>query len=222
MIRTEAEALELAAAAGWDSVAVPEVAWHGVWEDIEVLVTAPMPTNVRRLKPSELPPVAPLLDVAQLDGPVVRTVVRDSSYWADALATAGIERTSGRDALSRHLDAVATEHADVELSFGRWHGDWVEWNLARAGRQLIAWDWAYSAPGVPVGLDLLQFFHLRHRFLRGVEPEAALTLAADEARPGLAELGIPDDEVTAVISLHRAEVLLREERALQARSEVRQ
>ena len=174
MIRTEADALERAARAGWDSVSVPEVVWHGEWEDLSLLVTAPMPRTVRRLRPSELPPISPLLDVALLDGPTQRHRVDMSTYWADARATAAHAIDAGRTELADRLDAVAREHEAVELTFGRWHGDWVEWNLARADGRLFAWDWAYSAPDVPFGFDLLQFFHLRHRVLREAPPAVAL------------------------------------------------
>ncbi len=98
----------------------------------------------------------------------------------------------------------------------------MEWNLARAGRDLWVWDWAYSAPGVPLGFDLLQFFHLRHRVLREEAPETALAHAATDAEPGLGRLGIPADERRVVVALHHAEVLLREERARQARAAVGQ
>jgi hypothetical protein len=220
MVRAEADGLELAGRARWDGMRVPEVRWRGRWQDLELLVTAPMPRRVRRLRLSELPPVEPLLDVALLDGPLRRHTVTASQYWSDALATAVDERAAGRDELTRHLDAVARDFGDAELTFGRWHGDWVEWNLARAGADLWVWDWAYSAPGVPLGFDLLQFFHLRHRVLREEPGEVALQRAAEEAEPGLGRLGIPADERRAVIALHRAEVLLREERARQARAAV--
>ena len=204
-----------------EEVAVPEVRWCGDWEGLWLLVTAPMPANARRLRASELPPVAPLRDVVALDGPPVRRRVLDAPYWDAAVATARIGSDAGRPELAAELDRVAGEHGDAETTFGRWHGDWVEWNLARAGDRLYAWDWAYSEPDVPFGFDLLQFFHLRHRVLREEAPDVALAHAAADARPGLRELGIPDDEVDAVVALHRIEVLLREERARQARTGVR-
>ncbi len=218
MIHAEADALELAGRAGWDRVRVPEVAWRGSWEGLELLVTAPMPSAARRLRSAELPPIEPLLDVAGLDGPVTRHKVTASTYWAEAVATAEIAIRSGRSQLLDHLEAVERDHGDAELTFGRWHGDWVEWNLAVAGGDLWAWDWAYSAADVPFGLDLLQFFHLRHLVLREEAADVALTYAAADAQPGLARLGIPVDERRAVVALHHTEVLLREERARQARS----
>lgn len=218
MIRTEADALTRAGAAGWTSVHVPAVRWCGEWEGLWLLVTAPMPPTVRRLRDAELPPVPPLHDVATLDGPLSREVVTESQYWWDACATAALATAAGRDVLPQHLDALAATHGQVDLAFGRWHGDWVEWNLAEAGGRLYAWDWAYSASGVPFGFDLLQFFHLRHRVLRDEPGDVALAHAAEDARPGLRELGIPESEITAVVALHHAEVLLREERALQART----
>jgi hypothetical protein len=217
MIHSEADSLELAGRARWSTVFVPEVRWRGSWEGLELLVTAPMPKRARRLRPSELPPVEPLLEVVTLDGAPTRGPVRESSYWADAIATSEIATREGRPRLGEHLHAVATRHGALELAFGRWHGDWVEWNLGQAHGRLYAWDWAYSAPDVPFGIDLLQFFHLRHLVLRGEEPEPALTHAAADAQPGLEQLGLSTDERSAVIALHRAEVLLREERAHQAR-----
>ena len=141
----------------------------------------------------------------------------ESGYWLDAVATAQLATRAGRPALADHLDCVARDHGDAEIAFGRWHGDWVEWNLADAEGDLWAWDWAYSAPDVPFGLDLLQFFHLRHLVLREEDPDVALTHAAADAEPGLTQLGIPLDEQRAVVALHHTEVLLREERAGQAR-----
>jgi hypothetical protein len=179
-----------------------------------------MPARARRLRPAELPPVAPLADVAVLDGPLRRRRVLDAPFWDEALATAAVGRAAGRTELDRVLEQVAADHGGAEIAFGRWHGDWVEWNLATTGRELIAWDWAYSASGVPFGFDLLQFFHLRHRVLHEEPSDVALAHAAAEAAPGLRQLGIPDDEARAVIALHHVEVLLREERALQARTRV--
>lgn len=220
MIHAEADALELAGRAGWQRVFVPEVAWRGAWEGLELLVTAPMPRATRRLRSSELPPVEPLHEVAALDGPLTRRGVTASTYWAGALATGAAATRAGRTGLARHLEAVERDHGDAELAFGRWHGDWVEWNLARAHGRLYAWDWAYSAPDVPFGIDLLQFFHLRHLVLRDEAPDVSLAHAASDAAPGLARLGIAGDERGAVIALHRTEVLLRHERARQARDDV--
>lgn len=220
MIRTEADALTLAAATVWPDLRVPAVRWHGSWEGLEILVTAPMPARVRRLRPTELPPIEPLRAVAELDGPLLHTPVVESSYWADACSIAANASAAGRADLATHLEQVAREHGMVTLEFGRWHGDWVEWNLAKAGGALWAWDWAYSAPGVPFGFDLLQFFHLRHRILRGEEAPVALEHAAADATPGLEQLGLHGDDRRAVVALHRVEVLLREERARLVREEL--
>jgi hypothetical protein len=217
MIRTEADALARVAEVGLRSVGVPELAWRGPWLDLELVVTRPMPRSARRLPARDLPPVAPLLDVAALDGPVERRPVRSARYWTDAVTTAAAVATAGDRGLADQLERVDARFGAVDLPFGRWHGDWVEWNLARADGRVYAWDWAYSAPGVPVGFDLLQFFHLRHRYVRGATPPVALDLAARDARDGLAELGLDGEQRAAVTALHRIEVELREQRAAIAR-----
>jgi hypothetical protein len=218
MIRAEADTLDLVARVGLRTVGVPQVAWRGRWEELELVVTAPMPGDVHRFAASELPPVAPLRDVAALDGPLTTVAVRDSGYWAAAIDTATALARAGDADLAAELERIDARFGMVELDFGRWHGDWVEWNLARSRGRTFAWDWAYSAPAVPFGFDLLQFFHLRHRNLRGATPEAALDLAARDATSGLATLGLGREARAAVTSLHRLEVSLRATRAALART----
>lgn len=215
MIDTEAATLRKVADAHWSTVHVPEVAWHGRTHDLAVLITAPMPTRARRLRGAELPPIEPLHEVGRLDGPLRRHRLDASPYWhavtaaVDAAGQAGLRD----DDLVADLEHVAHDHADVELDFGRWHGDWVEWNLARAGRQLYAWDWAYSAPDVPFGFDLLQFFHLRFHNREDLPEPVALDRAATAATPALARLGVDSATRAGVVALHRVEVRLRRLRA---------
>ena len=218
MVDTEATALDAAIRAQWSTLRVPRIAWCGRWHDLTIMVTEPMPRHVRRLTRRELPPIDPLREVAELWGAVQRNAVSTSDWWNTADATAAVAAYDGRPAISAALEEFSRTHADAELNFGAWHGDWVEWNLARFDRHVIAWDWAYAAAAVPVGFDLLQFFHLRHHNLGGIPTEAALDLAARDAAPGLNALGLDPYEQAAVAWLHRIEVALRLERARQART----
>ena len=219
MIDTEATALQRAETAGWSTLSVPKLAWHGIWHDLTVLVTEPMPANVRRLRRSELPPIEPLHEIGAMWGPVHRLALTDTVYWAQTRHVASTASDAGQTDLQVAVDAFERDFAGVELRVGAWHGDWVEWNLGRAGDRMLAWDWAYSAPAVPFGFDLLQFFHLRHRNLRGAKPEVALARAAVDAAPGLRALGIDATEQDAVTRLHRIEVAARDARARNARAQ---
>ena len=176
---------------GGISIRVPEVRWRGA-------VAGPRAARHRADATARAPPPR---------SPSCHRSSRCSTSpcsTARSYATRSLRRPTGTDALATavdrarrpvatsspdHLDAVARDYADAELTFGRWHGDWVEWNLAR-GRtdELWVWDWAYSAPGVPFGFDLVQFFHLRHRVLRE-EPGRGRVAARGRARRSPASAG---------------------------------
>ncbi len=213
MVATEAEALDRAAVAGLRRVHVPAVLWHGRWHDLAVLVTAPMPASVRRLSARDRVHAPALSEIAAIDGPVRTLPLRRSPYWQDAARVAGEAAVAGCPATADRFEQLDREHGDVDLPFGRWHGDLVPWNLARAGHDLHAWDWAYSAPGVPVGFDALHFAYLPRVVLDRTPPDAASTLAAANVEPVLVALGLDDSQRRAVAALHRFEQDLREERA---------
>lgn len=211
MVDTEADALTRAAAAQWRSVRVPRLAWSGRYSDLALLVTEPMPARIRRLRRGEQPAVDALHEVAELHGPRQVNAVRSSRFWAEAMETAA---NAPHDVgLVPMLDAIDITSGDVEIPFGSWHGDWVEWNLGATADGIVAWDWAYCAAGVPFGFDVLQFFHLRHRNLHGRPGDEALTRAGVEAAPYLERLGLDADQARATTALHRLEVALRTERA---------
>jgi hypothetical protein len=213
LVDTEAAALALVATARPATFRSPAVLWHGRWEGLAVLVTAPMPAAARRLPASGLPPFEPLHEVATLDGLLRARTVTDSAWWHAARATAAATVALGDPTLEQAVAATETAVAGADLTFGRWHGDWVEWNLATADGELYAWDWAYSAPDVPFGFDVLQFFFLRHRNVDGAPDAVALDRAAVDAAPALARLGLDDDARRVLAAVHRLEFPLRFARA---------
>ena len=79
------------------------------------------------------------------------------------------------------MDGVEAVHGGRERAWARWHGDWVPWNLARSGRGLVAWDWEYSEPGAPVGLDELHCIYQVARHRRGGQVQDALGLVRASA-----------------------------------------
>ena len=99
---------------------------------------------------------------------------RRSSRFCDRGRRHGAQAHRASTRLQRCVAVSEITAADAEIAFGSWHGDWVEWNLGIAGDVIVAWDWAYCAADVPFGFDVLQFFHLRHRNLRGRAPSVAL------------------------------------------------
>lgn len=217
MVEAEAEALVRIAEHPVEGLSVPAVVWHGRWHGHAVLVTAPMPRDVRRRAARAPIPVAPLRALAAVDGPPARTPLRASGYWAAARGTADLAGSQGDRSLTARLDDLETTSGDAELEFGRWHGDWVDWNLAERGDVLHAWDWAYSGPSVPFGLDPLHHPYLRYRVVGRLDAEASARRALVDAAPALRALGLGSELDPVLMALLRLELDLRVVRAEQVR-----
>ena len=41
------------------------------------------------------------------------------------------------------LARLAERYADQPVALGSWHGDWVPWNMARDGEEVLLWDWEH-------------------------------------------------------------------------------
>lgn len=144
LVATEAETLAAWARHPDPRLVVPELIAHTTWNDIRIAVVAPLPLDVHRL-----PTTGPSAwAVRTLDGPVLQGQLAEAPWW-----TGRVEACASQSRPTELLERVALRHADLEASWARWHGDWVPWNLARCHRGLVAWDWEYSEPGAPVGLD---------------------------------------------------------------------
>src|SRR5262245_15736066 len=70
-VRAESDALLRVADAETHAFHAPGVLWRGPWEHLELCVTAPLPSASRRVPKAELPPIAPLREVAEVDGALV-------------------------------------------------------------------------------------------------------------------------------------------------------
>jgi hypothetical protein len=180
---------------GTDSglAAVPQVLATGEYAGHPVLVTSPLPREVRGGRRGIRPPtpheIVGLMPLRR-HGPLESTTqVRRLSGSLESLA---VERLTGSVAgPARRLLADATaENASLPIS-ARWHGDFTEWNLARDGEdRLWVWDWESSEPDAVAGLDALHWV-LSHRRLR-VDDMAEIDLAAclADAREVLHAIGI--------------------------------
>lgn len=213
MVRNEADVLT-----GWprgSEVAVPKLLHAGEWAGRYVAVTAPMPPSVRRLRRIDGSPVRWAPHVYR-SGPVVSATLTASAYWArlvseaNRLAESGIR--SGRT-MHRLVEHVGERHGELAMRFGRWHGDWVNWNLAIYQGRLWAWDWEYSALGVPLGFDVVHHVFQREFVARRRPVSVALSAAAAVAAEHLPASGVPRVAIDATTALHRLELLLRHSHA---------
>jgi hypothetical protein len=185
---------------------VPSLLATGDWDELVYSVTSPLPPSVRRW--TKAPDTAPqaTLDVAR-SVPLTHAPLAGSQYArrlrADITEVAGHEaRVAG--VLGEWLDRL--EPDPTVITFGRWHGDWVPWNLGRTDTRLVAWDWEYSATGVPVGYDVLHWHYQRSLF-SGTLAEAVLEV--DRAAQGLGSQGVALHARPLVASLYLLEIFLR-------------
>ena len=156
------------------------------WGDAVVSVAAPMPDGVARVEPTDAsmgPVIArALADVAAIDGPPTIEPFADSggAAWADRLVAGRAEGASpavehGRRRFGEAWAVARELVGTTPVLLGRWHGDWVPWNLARAGDQLWVWDWEYSGERRPVGLDTYHWHYQQSHIVDGATVPEALT-----------------------------------------------
>jgi hypothetical protein len=211
-IVAEADALEAIAAAG-GSLRVPAVIHRGTFRGHSVVVTAPMPSDMRPWpRDRGAPPPTITAEVATAGG-LTHERFADSAcrgtLEASVRAARGMDPPSGEvgalaDALDVLLEALGAAFGDVELPFGWWHGDWSPWNLGLAQGRVWAWDWEYARPGVPYGIDL-PHYHFQTAFILQRQPlSAAFTAASDHGGPLLRALGLVGAQVRAALAVHAA------------------
>ena len=180
---------------------VPRLADSGSWQGREYAVAAPLPAGVRAYsqEPSTTPEL--LLDIVHAGdltrGPLV------SSAYASRIA-ADLEQAAAADpeaseVLLAWLGRLKSQR--VDLDYGRWHGDFVPWNLGRTETGVVAWDWEYSEAEVPVGFDLVHWhFQRRIAAADGTLTEAVRTADAEAAR--LVVVGVDPTAGGLVTSLY--------------------
>ena len=159
--------------AGWGAVedprlVVPELVARSCWRDLPVLVVAPMPSDARRLPPGPQSAWA----VRTLDAPIEPAPLTRAPWWMDRR-----RRHADDPAVDTVLSAIEARHHRPDHHWARLHGDWVPWNLARCSRGLVAWDWEYSEPGGPVGVDETHYAYQVARVARGRPVSDALAVA---------------------------------------------
>jgi hypothetical protein len=163
---------EVAALRHWEiegpsrSLAVPRLLLAHEWDGLPFLVMEPLPTSVRAV--SEKDPLSSI--AAELTGSRVTAAITASPYWPSTSSRLSrLRQNLGGHLLSvveRVLAQVCGASDDRHWSFGRWHGDWTSWNVARDGDRIVAWDWEHSTDWAPWGFDVLHWL-VTVPFIRG-------------------------------------------------------
>lgn len=226
LVRTDAAALRACAATPPPGLEVPEVLVDGRWRDLDLVVTSPLPGGVRRHRDAMRPPPAAVTaGLAATAG--TRTLPLAASPWwssvrrrveaaageAGDLANAGAaEAAEVTGVLKRAADRIEERHGGTPVTFGRWHGDWVPWNLAWDRDRLFAWDWEHAGDDAPLGFDLLHW-HFQVAFVQRRRPvEEAAARCGPLAAPDLGRLGVAPAAAEALPELYLLEAYLRAQR----------
>jgi hypothetical protein len=207
-VHAEHGALVALEASGERRVRAPRAIGLGEHRGFPLLLTEPMPPQLRRYDPVGPPPdprvslaIGPLVPGAAMPDPIGARLRR-------RLAATGEDNlVEVRDATTQLLEALGDRTAAVPA--GAWHGDWSPWNLGWVGDELWAWDWEYCRPDTPIGLDIPHLLFQR-RFIADRAPldRAFADAAAGSAEP-LSALGYGAADRPTVHAVHVAEIALR-------------
>lgn len=207
LIRAERTALDVLAAADIRGLTIPQVLHHGQWQGREVLVLNALPTWRRRraLRPGQL--AAAMSELSAVGGHVRGPLV-GSQYLAELRSRlANCPASQDRQSLTAALTKLAA--SGPELTFGAWHGDWTNWNMACTSQGLLVWDWERFGQPVPVGFD---FLHYQLQAAVVSRPQAAPAAAVDclrNAASTLARAGVPSGEAPLTALLYLVELSTR-------------
>ncbi|HWJ99023.1 MAG TPA: hypothetical protein VNQ33_12745 [Acidimicrobiales bacterium] len=172
LVGTEAETLAAWADHPDPRLVVPDLIADARWNGLRIAVVAPLPDDARRLPPGATSAWA----VRALDGPEEHGPLTTAPWW-----TGRRRAWADEPAVDALLDAIEQRHGGSDRAWARWHGDWVPWNLARCHRGLVAWDWEYSEPGAPVGLDEVHGAYQQARVVEGRSIADSLLVARTTA-----------------------------------------
>ena len=209
LIRSERAALDALAAENLSGLTIPRVLHHGQWRGRDVLVMTALPVWRRRkpLRPGQL--AATMTEIAEVGGRS-RGPLAGSGYLSTLRSR--LERAPAcpdRAALGAAIDALATASGRTPISFGSWHGDWTDWNMACTAEGLLVWDWERFTRPVPVGFDALHY-RLQSAVVRRRQPPPAAAAECVRAAPSaLTPFGVPATEARLVAILYLTELSAR-------------
>ena len=216
LVRNEGDILRRFAERPPETFVVPKLLHAGAWHDLEALAVSPLPNRFWTRRPGGGLPVAATREIALAEG-LHRSDLASSGYHAalrerlDRLATPSGSRSVA--SACELLDRVVAAAGDSALSFGRWHGDWAPWNMARLKGALYVWDWERSGGPVPLGFDALHFaFQTAMRDL-GQDAVASLSRIRPAMSATWAALGFDEASRPATLALYLIEIFVRYEEA---------
>ena len=191
-------------------VSTPTIATSGGWGGHRFHVARSLPAGIR---PWAGEPGHPTAVRAIASSGWVRSVPLAGSDYAqgtvERLERAREAGVTEADALLEWLRRLCTQPgSDAALQMGRWHGDWIPWNLGRVSHTTVAWDWEYSAPSAPLGFDLVHW-HFQSRLAKTDGTLSSATQAAWQNAGQLSQVGVPVEHHRLVVAAYLIEILTR-------------
>jgi hypothetical protein len=187
---------------------------QGYWrsKDLDFLALEPLLSDeVRRSRPL---PVAQMRRLAGLGvpgaGSAAAPALADSDY-VRRLRTriSALTDPEQRGWVIRSLDRIEQKHGQVPVPLGPWHGDWVPWNMARRGDDVLLWDWEHFDVDVPLGFDHVHYLAQDIRTDVGTDAAAEDRWMDEASRELDQEWGLSRAQIAAVLRLYLIEVNVR-------------
>ncbi len=216
LVDREAETLRSLAGTSLPGVTIPDVLHVGSWRGHRIVVLGPL-DGPQRIRRGPGPTGDMFAAVARADGLTWQRLSTSNYLGSLRTAIAGLGPAERRTAAAS-LDSIVARWGDVELPFGRWHGDWTPWNMVRHGDGIGLWDWERSERDVPLGFDPVHYHHQVH-LVRAPSDGASsngLAAAMTAARPALRHLGITEAEEPVVAGCYLLTMYLRFAQSLDA------
>jgi hypothetical protein len=88
-------------------------------------------------------------------------------------------KTSDADWIVAALNRLMATHGPEPVTTASWHGDWVPWNMARDGVEVLLWDWEHYEDDVLPGFDHLHYLAQTRRLRDDTDAAAEDAWLAD-------------------------------------------
>jgi hypothetical protein len=212
LVRHEHQVLQELRGAGFVHLEPPGVLHCGTWRGLDVLLLEALASS-DRAEPSWELPVSAMYELAEHAGVTSGGVAESPYLRALRDRAAALPATSP---VHDHLAVVAQRSGQMQLSFGRWHGDWAPWNMGSnmglsrgsGSSPVPLWDWERSQAAVPVGFDVVHFL-LQEQFKDHAGAPTALAALRGASIAPLGRWYRDRGQVDATIQLYLCEILTR-------------
>ncbi len=214
LVRHEAAVLAHLAEQSFRTLQPPQIMHAGRWEDLELLVLAPLPTR-RASEATGGTLTAAMRELADL-GRADPAAPTTTSYVQALRARSSTARRAMPaedevvvNEMLDHADKLAADPAAARIGFGWWHGDWTPWNCREHRDRLMVWDWERCAAQVPMGFDAAHHYIQKSAVRDRVPRRDAAANCVDRAGELLRPWGLDDAAGRVVVGLYLAEIGVR-------------